>query len=175
MKILTQGFGADMGLIAVYIERPPPMSEYHNLNKIQALIGGEINAINMASGNGWRKVFNVYAKFIAQLNHRDHNFTKYDTWQKYRDNCLLQQHSQEALLFSPPKIGEKLYKYHIIAGRTYAKKLLRDQIFTNTLEWLDDEFAVDRTLNLVVCPYFDYRQLSNIKIGKLCGILHSLD
>jgi hypothetical protein len=175
MKILTQGLGTDRGLIAIYIERPPPMSEYHHLNEIQPLVVGEIDKINRASGNGWRKVFNVYAKFIEQLAHEDHNFTNYDSWQKYRDNCLLQQHSQEALLFSPPDIDDNRYKYHIITGRTYAKKLLRDHIFTNSLEWLDNEFAVDRTLNLVVCPYLDYRQLSNVKINTLCSILHSLD
>ncbi|MBQ4846764.1 hypothetical protein [Pseudoalteromonas sp. MMG005] len=175
MKILTHGFGVKNGIFAVYIERPPPMSEYNYLDIIQPLASGEITAINAACGNGWRKIFNVYAKFIAEFNYKDHDFTKHKTWQEYRDKCLLQQHSNEVLLFSPPNFADKSYKYHIIAGRGYAKKILRDHIFTNSLVWIDEEFAIDPKLNLVICPYFDYRQLSNIKISKLCGILKSLD
>ncbi|NOU50428.1 hypothetical protein HG263_07715 [Pseudoalteromonas sp. JBTF-M23] len=175
MKILTHGFGQASGLIAIYIEHAPPMQEYKNLEYIQALRLGEIEMINNASGNGWRKIFNVYAKILAQLHHRDHNFTNYNSWQDYRQQCLLQSHSQEALLFSPPNLHNSRYRYQVIAGRTYAKRLLRDQIFTNSLVWLDEEFAVDTTHNLVVCPFLDYRQLSNIKINKLCDILHSLD
>lgn len=174
MKILTHGFGVSEGLVSVYIERPPPMSEYHKLNEVQALMPGEIEVINAASGNGWRKVFNVYAKFLGALKHRDHDFTNYESWQAYRDNALLQAHGQEALLFSPPNLADKRYEYHVIAGRTYAKKILRDHIFTNSLTWVDDEFALDPVHKLVVCPYFDYRQLSNIKIAKLCGFLHEL-
>ncbi|BBN83891.1 hypothetical protein PA25_38760 [Pseudoalteromonas sp. A25] len=175
MKILTHGFGQASGLVAIYIEHMPPMLEYKNLELVQPLSIGETEMISLASGNGWRKIFNVYAKILGQLKHRDHNFTNYGSWQAYREQCLLQSHSQEALLFSPPKLDNPKYRFHIIAGRTYAKKLLRDHIFTNSLVWLDTEFAVDKTHNLVVCPFLDYRQLSNIKINKLCDILHSLD
>ncbi|MCF6434502.1 hypothetical protein [Pseudoalteromonas sp. MMG022] len=174
MKILTQGFGATSGLIAIYIEHSPSMLEYKNLLSVQPLSLGEITVINQASGNGWRKIFNVYAKVLAQLQHSDHNFTNYDSWQTYRDECLLQSHSQEALLFSVPDLAAKQYHYHVIAGRTYAKKLFRDHIFTNSLVWLDEEFAVDPIHRLVVCPFLDYRQLSNIKINKLCDILREL-
>ncbi|MBD1581949.1 DUF6942 family protein [Pseudoalteromonas sp. S16_S37] len=175
MKILTRGFGQVSGLIAIYIEHAPPMQEYKELESVQALRLGEIEMITSASGNGWRKIFNVYAKILGQLGHTDHNFTNYKSWQDYRQQCLLQSHSQEALLFSVPNLHDSQYRYHVIAGRTYAKKLFRDHIFTNSLIWLDDEFAVDKTHNLVVCPFLDYRQLSNIKINKLCDILHSLN
>ncbi|CAH9063768.1 hypothetical protein PSECIP111951_03184 [Pseudoalteromonas holothuriae] len=174
MKILTNGFGQTQGLVAIYIEHCPPMQEYKKLKSIHSLSIGEVNMINQASGNGWRKIFNVYAKILGQLRHSDHNFTSYDSWQDYRDKCLLQSHSQEALLFSPPQLGDDNYRYHVIAGRTYAKQLLRDHIFTNSLVWLDEEFAVDKRHNLVVCPFLDYRQLSNIKISKLCDILSAL-
>jgi hypothetical protein len=55
------------------------------------------------------------------------------------------------------------------------KKLLRDHIFTNTLVWLDEEFAIDKVSNLVICPYLDYRQLSNIKITRLVELLTELE
>lgn len=175
MKLSTQGLGAKEGLIAIYVENPPSMSEYHNLQSVQSLSKGEIDIINQACGNGWRKVFNVYAKILAEWQHPDHNFTNFKRWQDYRDKVLLQGHSQEALLFSPPNFSEKKYKFHVIAGRTYAKKLLRDHIFTNSLIWLDEEFAIDKVSNLVICPYLDYRQLSNIKITRLVGLLTELE
>ncbi|KZN34047.1 hypothetical protein N480_22920 [Pseudoalteromonas luteoviolacea S2607] len=177
MKIPTQGFGATRGLLAVYIENRPPLDEYKNLNKIIPLQHGEIEYINQECGNGWRKVFNVFSKFIAELSHPDHNFTKLKKantrWQTYRDSTLLQGHSQEALIFSAPNLAQSHYTWHIIAGRTYAKQLLKDQIFTNSLVWLDEEFAIDEVNKLIVCPYFDYRQLSNIKIAKLVALIKS--
>jgi len=175
MKLSTQGFGAGQGLIAIYVENPPSMSEYRNIQSVQELSAGEIDVINQACGNGWRKVFNVYAKILAEWQHPDHHFTNFKRWQDYRDKVLLQGHSQEALLFSPPNLSEKNYKFHVIAGRTYAKKLLRDHIFTNSLLWLDEEFAIDKVSNLVICPYLDYRQLSNIKITRLIGLLAELE
>ncbi|WP_105169452.1 DUF6942 family protein [Pseudoalteromonas sp. T1lg23B] len=175
MKILTRGFGVSSGLIAIYVEHSPPMLEYQNLESVQPLSLGEIAMINQASGNGWRKIFNVYAKVLGQLNCSDHSFTNYDSWQTYRDACLLQSHSQEALLFSVPDLAATQYRYHVIAGRIYAKRLFRDHIFTNSLVWLDEEFAVDHINRLVVCPFLDYRQLSNIKINKLCDILRELN
>ncbi|MCF2857776.1 hypothetical protein L1286_09855 [Pseudoalteromonas sp. SMS1] len=175
MKIPTQGFGVPNGLLAVYIENRPPLEEFKNLNKIIPLQAGEIDYINQACGNGWRKVFNVFSKFIAELKHPDHSFTKLPggdaRWQTYRDSTLLQAHSQEALLFSAPDLTQNSYNWHIIAGRTYAKQLLREQIFTHSLVWLDDEFAIDEKHNLIICPYFDYRQLSNIKITKLAALV----
>ncbi|KZN54272.1 hypothetical protein N474_18150 [Pseudoalteromonas luteoviolacea CPMOR-2] len=175
MKIPTQGFGVTEGLLAVYVENKPPLKEFKNLNKIVPLQAGEIEYINQECGNGWRKVFNVYSKFIAELKLPDHNFTKLSgpnsRWQSYRDNALLQAHSQEALLFSAPDLAQNNYTWHIIAGRTYAKQLLRDQIFTHSLVWLDEEFAIDEENKLIVCPYFDYRQLSNIKIAKLVALI----
>jgi len=175
MKLSTQGLGVEEGLIAIYIENPPFMSEYHNLQSVQPLSKGEIDLINQACGNGWRKVFNVYAKILAEWQRTDHHFTNFKRWQDYRDKALLQEHSQEALLFSPPNLSKKNYKFHVIAGRTYAKKLLRDHIFTNSLIWLDEEFAIDKVSNLVICPYLDYRQLSNIKINRLIGLLAELE
>ncbi|TMP39310.1 DUF6942 family protein [Pseudoalteromonas rubra] len=175
MNLPTYGFGAEQGLLAIYIEHPPALSEFQKLNKVIALQEGEVDYINQQCGNGWRKVFNVYAKFIAELSHPDHDFTNqskhYPSWQKYRDKRLLQQGCQEALLFSVPDLAANRYDWHIIAGRTYAKALLRDHIFTNSLHWIDEEFAIDPVNKLLICPYLDYRQLSNIKISKLAELI----
>jgi len=59
-------------------------------------------------------------------------------------------------------------------GRTYAKSLVNSQLLTAPLTWLDDEFAINKEARVIVCPYFDYRQLSNIKIVRLAQLMKSL-
>ena len=169
------GLGCTKFTIAVYIANKPNILEYQQLTHISPLTSGEINAINQACGNGWRKVFNVYAKLLYALDKRNFSYSELaPTWQKYRDNFLLQPNSQTALLFSPPvliKTGESL---HIICGKTYAKHLLSTGELVANFVWLDDEFAIDEAQNLIVCPYFDYRQLSNSKIEKLSYLLKEI-
>ncbi|PHR85618.1 MAG: hypothetical protein COA59_01345 [Colwellia sp.] len=55
-------FGANNFSFSVYIVNKPTMLEYQNLGDVTTLVEGDINVINQAYGNGWRKVFNVYAK-----------------------------------------------------------------------------------------------------------------
>ena len=151
------------------------MLEYQQLTLISSLTSDEINTINSACGNGWRKVFNVYAKLLYALDKKYFDYsTLAPTWQKYRDSFLLQYNSQTALLFSPPQAATDKESLHIICGKTYARHLLGTGQLAANFVWLDDEFAIDKTLNLIVCPYFDYRQLSNIKIEKLASLLREL-
>jgi hypothetical protein len=169
------GLGCTGFTIAVYIANKPNMPEYQQLTCISPLTSDEINAINQACGNGWRKVFNVYAKLLYALDKKKFSYSEFaPTWQEYRDSFLLQPTSQTALLFSPPLISTAEENLHIICGKTYAKHLLSTGELVANFVWLDDEFAIDESKNLVVCPYFDYRQLSNIKIEKLAGLLAAL-
>jgi hypothetical protein len=62
------GFGDKDFTIAVYIANKPNMVEYQNLVEVLPLVSGEIDLINQACGNGWRKVFNVFAKFLFALD-----------------------------------------------------------------------------------------------------------
>ena len=89
------GLGTTKASINVYIENTPPLSHYLNLESVQALTSGEITNIGLLTGNHWRKIFNVYAKLIFELN--SYNF---DSWQALRDGYLLQNKSNERLLFS---------------------------------------------------------------------------
>ena len=173
------GLGCENFNFAVYIANRPNMTEYLGLSEMTALSTGEIQAIGQACGNGWRKVFNVYAKLLFALDKQDFAYSSLaPDWQGYRDRHLLQAGSQTSLLFSPPRLRQKLAAnnntLHIICGRTYAKQLLANGDLVAQLHWIDDEFAIDRVNNLVVCPYFDYRQLSNIKIARLAVILREL-
>ncbi len=166
------GLGCRDFTIAVYIANTPAMLEYQNLTQVSSLTCGEITAIGQACGNGWRKVFNVYAKLLYALPKDHFDFTLLaPSWQQYRDKYLLQENSQTALLFSPPHLTGGSKTLHIICGRTYAKELINNNKLTAQLTWLDEEFAIDKQNRVVVCPYFDYRQLSNVKIDRLAVML----
>lgn len=169
------GFGDAAACIRVYIANRPPMAEYAGLQAVQALHSGEIELINRACGNGWRKVFNVYAKLLFALDVKQFAVTQQaSSWQQYRDQHLLQADSNTALLFSMPLLKPIAQTVHIIAGRTHAKALL-DAGLPAQLNWLNNEFAVDKHQRLLVCPYFDYRQLNNEKLTFLAKLIKALD
>lgn len=174
------GFGTDDYQIAVYIANRPPIYEYQQLTQLTPLTTGEITYIGQHCGNGWRKVFNVYAKLLYALDKEQFDFSSFaSTWQKYRDDFLLQNRSQTSLLFNAPKLepvkdNSKQNCVHIIMGKTHAKSLLNTGMLDVELIWLDNEFAINRSKRVIVCPYFDYRQLSNIKIEKLAQLIKGL-
>jgi len=166
------GLGDPLAQFKVYIANRPNFSGYLNLDSVNPLSTGEIHAIGQACGNGWRKVFNVYAKLLFALNAENIvSLQRAQSWQNYRDHALLQASSNTSLLFSPPKIshveGKDNKAIHLIMGKTYAKSLN----LSHPLTWLDHEFAFDAGSKLIVCPYFDYRQLSNVKIIRLVELL----
>lgn len=168
------GFGDATATIRVYIANRPPMAEYAYLTAVQPLHSGEIELINRACGNGWRKVFNVYAKLLFALDTSQFAFTQQaSSWQQYRDRHLLQAGSQTALLFSAPQLQSASSSVHIIAGRTHAKALL-DAGLPAQLSWLTHEFAIDNHHRVIVCPYFDYRQLNNEKLAYLAQLIRML-
>lgn len=169
------GFGCTNFNFAIYIANKPNMIEYQNLDTVVPVTQGEVYAIGQACGNGWRKVFNVYAKLLFSLSNTDFDYCKSSaSWQKYRDDYLLQNNTKTALLFSPPIIKKHSDTMHIICGKTYAKELINSGKLKAQLNWLDNEFAIDKENKLIVSPYLDYRQLSNIKITRLAQMLSEL-
>ena len=178
------GLGDSRFSFAVYIANQPAMPEYQSLTQLKALQNEELYTIGQACGNGWRKVFNVYAKLLYALDKNYFTFaTLAPTWQQYRDQYLLQANSGTALIFSPPQLTPSTLVYskihavktlHIICGRTYAKQLINEGKLITELLWLDEEFAVDIKQGVIVCPYFDYRQLSNLKIQRLSTMLSAV-
>jgi|GEM_PF-134565 len=175
------GLGCTQHQIAVYIANRPPIEPYCSQQQLSPLVQDEITTIGQQCGNGWRKVFNVYAKLLYALNPSQFNFSSLaPTWQNFRDHHLLQSNSHTALFFSPPLLSNKKLKtktpsIHIIIGRTYARSLLASGQLTVTLDWLDEEFAINREQRVIVCPYFDYRQLSNLKIARLALMIEQLN
>lgn len=174
------GLGDPSAQFLVYIDKRPSFSGLALTNQVQALSRGEIHAIGQACGNGWRKVFNLYAKLIFALGNEpfsvDHQNEPFpvdrqsQTWQQYREQTLLQPSSNTALLFSEPSLKQDK-KLHVVMGRSYAKSLT----FPSSLTWLDNEFALAPAERLIVCPYFDYRQLSNIKLIRLVTLIGDIN
>ncbi|USH03751.1 hypothetical protein K6Q96_07095 [Grimontia kaedaensis] len=171
-------FGHPQARINVYIEKAPPSEtlwgESPSEGSFKALIDGDIKSLGELGGNGWRKVFNVYAKLLFAFPHqsifRPNNALN---WQNYRDQCLLQDQSDTALCFGMWDVEQrgKGGGIHIIAGRTHALNLG----LSEKSVWLNNEFAKHPSLPIFICPYFDYRQLSNAKIDVLVNLINGSD
>jgi hypothetical protein len=164
-------------MIKVYTANRPPLKEYENLDRMSLVEKGEIHRIALETGNHWRKVFNVYAKFMYSFaaKNNDASVLQYKTWQLYRDGMLLQASSNTQLHFNYPGLRQALSitdpeSIRIVMGKAFAESLLANVELT----WLDKDFAINKTLAVIVCPYFDYRQLSNAKIETLIGLVLSL-
>ncbi|MEP1742517.1 MAG: hypothetical protein ABJI60_19805 [Kangiellaceae bacterium] len=169
------GLGSENYQIAVAIGNRPELPEYQVLNSIQPVSKCEIANIGLQCGNGWRKVFNVYAKLIFSLANAQYDLVAdCRSWQEYRDNLLLQPNSQTALIFGAAAARPISNRVHIICGKTHANQLIESKQIDNQFNWLDSEFAVDKHNRSIICPYFDYRQLSNIKIERLIELIRSI-
>lgn len=165
-------------MIKVFMANRPPLAEYQNVAETCALSFGEIARVTAETGNHWRKVFNVYAKFIYSLGlvADNHDVLRYKTWQQYRDNKLLQADSQTQLHFDHQGLSRVLANtdggaVRIVMGKAFAERVLSN----SQLTWLDTHFAINAELGIIVCPYFDYRQLSNARIEVLVSLVMSLN
>lgn len=166
------GIGDESAWLRVYIGNIPAYADLPDLTNIRPLEPGEIADIGKLCGNGWRKVFNVYAKLVYALNLDMHNSGSHcNSWQQWRDERLLQAGSDTLLIFSPPDLNNLATdKLHILMGKGYAQTCnLNDRV-----NWHNHEFASHPEQPLLVCPYFDYRQLSNQKILYLCDLVNGL-
>lgn len=175
LNIDKVGLGERTVSIEVYIANRPPLPLYTDLDSMHVLQKGEVADIAEKTGNHWRKIFNVYAKFLYELKaeHRQ----RYASWQAFRDDALLALDCQHNLLFSQLSrvstanfnANNKLIR--ILMGKQHGLKLTQQAKIS--VNWLDDEFAIALEEHVIICPYFDYRQLSNQKISKLCYLIET--
>lgn len=162
---MTAGLGRAGYQLAFCINNRPALAEYESLTGLRELQPGELHYLVSRCSNHWRKLFNVYAKFLFELEWPLHTGNPATTWQAYRDEHLLQPHSCEALLFTPPPLNSR--QVHIVAGKTYAASLPE----ASQLARLDSSFACHPDLPWFVSPYLDYRQLSNERISRLVTLV----
>lgn len=171
-----KGFGDPSAFFNIYIANSPNYTFASKTldDDILTFEDNDIYDCGQACGNGWRKVFNVYAKLIFALSMPTITTTnRYQTWQHYRDKCLLQKSSNTALLLSPPLLDNNT-SIHVIMGKHYASTLLDKGHLGNpdNIHWLTSEFAINTCQPIIICPYFDYRQLSNAKIIYLVALIN---
>ncbi len=172
------------GGIRVYIANRPPLPVYESLNQFEPMMAGDISHIGQETGNHWRKIFNVYAKLLhGLLISRQELPSDINSWQQLRDHHLLQGSSQTALLFSAPALSDVDTPHrqpnikaniNIIMGKNYAAQLGFERVEGSELIVVDHDFAICPRRNVIVCPYFDYRQLSNIKILRLIDLINQI-
>lgn len=153
----------------VYIGNRPPMDEYIERQELIPAIKGELARIGCEAGNHWRKIINIYAKLGYMLNTEG-----FSSWQAYREGYLLTKGSRQALLFDEQIEPAKSGVVRLICGKAHAAKLLVDNVTEISVRWVDADFAIDPSRQLIVTPYFDYRQLSNAKLEKLASIINNL-
>lgn len=147
--------------LGIYIANRPDIDHYPGLSQMQAMAPGELAYIVEHTSNHWRKLFNVLAKLMEGLDWTD-------DWRTYRDTQLLQTGCRCALLFDAPVLEGDTTKTHVVAGKTHAASLGIDA------DWLDSHFALNQSSRLIVSPYPDYRQLSNVRIDQLARLIVSL-
>lgn len=163
---VSVGLGDLPSKLMVCIGKRPPLQEFESLVNCRPLQMGEISHIAAQTGNHWRKIFNIYAKLMFELQPQGQV-----TWQEYRDTQLLQAGSQTALLFSDPKdLMAQNNSVVLISGKTYAQAL---GLLEHCVE-LDFGVYKHRYASLFVTPYFDYRQLSNAKLVYLAQLISSI-
>ncbi len=140
---MSCGLGDSQYLIAACIDKRPAFMHLEQLEGWQGMVDGEIAAIGNACGNGWRKVFNVYAKLLWALA-KDPVIAKalrpalssvasFDRWQDYRDACLLRSDSGTALLFSEPCFSEHTSSGSVLSEAGPALKVPGERAETQPL------------------------------------------
>ena len=172
-KLAFSGLGDEDADFCVHLANRPPMLEFTDHDGLLPLLPGDIYRIGQETGNHWRKIFNVYAKLLFELGG---DRTKgYSTWQKYRDDAMLQAGSGVALVFGG--LNHEDYENHVTSENKSIPRLVMGKQFaedsgfwTYDGTWIDAHFAIN-SKGWILCPYFDYRQLSNIRITTLVSII----
>jgi len=152
-----QGFGASQTNFIVYCANTPQTTLLAP-NTITPICYEDIEKINAENGNGWRKIFNVYAKLLFEINPLE-----FKSWQALRNNYLLQSHCNHQLILNPTDISANDDDtIQILMGKTFALTHFKE----NDIQWIDSSMGKVHNTNIFITPYFDYRQFSNAKIEQ---------
>ncbi|PTY38608.1 hypothetical protein BGP77_10510 [Saccharospirillum sp. MSK14-1] len=157
------GLGDSQARLVVFAPHRPPLEAYQQLNGVKPMAPGELAALVEATGNHWRKIVNLYAKLLHQLEPVE------SRWQDCRDQRLLQAGSGCALLFSPPPLASS-DAWQLVMGKAYAEACSLDRLADLRT---DDGFRWSPSRRLILTPYFDYRALSNARLDDLYRLIDS--
>lgn len=163
--LLAKGLGDPTAWLTIHIGNEPVCPRGLGFSPLRPLDRGELAAWLTSNSNHWRKIFNITAKLMFKLD--NHTQT---SWQEYRDEKLLQPNSGCALVFGPPNNAEERKQVQLITGKQYAESMGLLNLSTE----LQPGFFHQSGSNLIVTPYFDYRQLSNIKVDYLVSLIQEI-
>lgn len=160
------GLGDTAAGLIVYAPHRPPLEPYLSQNRIQPLAEGELADLISATGNHWRKIFNLYAKLLHRLDPQE------SSWQSCREQRLLQAGCGCALLFSAPPspFASSSDSWQLVMGKAYAESCQLDQV--EDLVTFEN-FRWSPSRRLILTPYFDYRALSNARLDDLYRLIAS--
>ena len=157
-----QGFGSPQANLIIYCNNTPTTSLLIN-NQIIPICYPDIEKINTDNGNGWRKIFNVYAKLLFEINP-----LKFKSWQDLRNDFLLQSHCNHQLVLNPDSIPSlNNNTLQILMGKTFALTHYNE----TQIDWIEPHIAKVKDENVFITPYFDYRQFNNEKIKNFAKIV----
>lgn len=125
----------------------------HRPNELeQLIIAPNTQALIEANSNHWRKIVNLLAKIACPVA---------DDWRKFRDETLFQH---IALCFTPRQVAAD--SWHWVGGKDNLERFTDLNHGARTLADCDD-VAIDPEKRLLLTPYPDYRQLSNVLVSKI--------
>jgi hypothetical protein len=163
--LLAKGLGNPTAWLTIHIGNEPKCPQGLALSPLKPMSAGELTLWLECNSNHWRKIFNIIAKLMFQLEVHE-----FESWQSYRDERLLQADSGCALVFGPPKESVNEPRVQIITGKQFAESLGKLDYFTE----LQPGFFHEENSRLIVTPYFDYRQLSNVKVDYLASLVQRI-
>lgn len=159
------GIGDPDAWIHIHCPHRPPLAKYEERTTLLPAAPQELEQLVAQTGNHWRKIINLYAKLMHELS------ATYAQWQHYRDNLLLQENSGTALVFSMPETTQ--LRLTLIMGQAYATQCgISETRFPDLRPW-QNNFRYSLSHQLILTPYFDYRQLSNKALSELAGLIEA--
>jgi len=156
------GFGNHNPRWVLHIANRPALAEFQH-DVFRALTRGEAAEIIKATSNHWRKAFSIMAKISFALFD-----TGCATWQEYRDTKLLTEEGFESVSFEPFQTNQ-LNAFSIVCGFAYAEQQLEVSKLIPHIE--QPKLLISETDDVIVTPYFDWRQLTNEILATLVTVL----
>ena len=157
------GFGKESAKLILYIDKRPELDFCESLRDLEELKPNQLEEIK-ATGNHWRKILNIFAKLAFAMDSKS-----CDTWQAYRDDKLLTEQGDEALLFQDALVDSEAI--HLIRGKHFFQDFdLEDEDF----ETLDEAGKISFSGRMYQVPYLDYRQFPNSLIEQLVEVMKGI-
>ena len=159
------GIGSEQPRWVLCIANRPELDKFQH-EIFTTLKLGEAAEIIHQTSNHWRKLFSIMAKISFALFE-----TGCDTWQQYRDTKLLTAEGFETISFEPVEEVSRNAVPCIVAGFTYADTQVDLAQF---LPLENDAKVLCRPgSNIVVTPYFDWRQLTNAILENVILVIEA--